>query len=152
MTCIPHENRGHRHFLVRIDILIYLPFDLHGVYLPLKYYICGQHRACLQKLLCFPFDPFFSFLNWFWTKTVWCHNDCSIILPNYHSLFLTLIGRIWNLKILSVLLQNIFLAWNENFFHAIRSQSRHNRDVSERTLINQLKLVQNVGNWKKHWF
>ena len=84
----------------------------------------------------------------FWTKTIWCHSDCSIIFPNYSSLFLTLIGRIYNIKIPSVLLQNIFLAWNGNLFHAIYSQSTYNRDISERTLINQLKWVDKVINWK----
>ena len=41
----------------------------------------------------------FSLLNWFWTKAVWYHDDCSIILPNYNSLFLTLIGRMCNLRV-----------------------------------------------------
>ena len=39
---------------------IYLRFDLDGQYLPSKYYICGQHKACLQKLLSFPFNPIFQ--------------------------------------------------------------------------------------------
>ena len=54
----------------------------------------------------------------FWTKTIWCHSDCSIIFPNYSSLFLTLIGRIYNIKIPSVLLQNILLEMGTCFMRS----------------------------------
>ena len=65
--------------------------------------------------------------------------------------FLTLNGPMYNLKIPSIFLQNFYFAWNGNFFQAIWYQSDYNRDVSERTLINQLKWVEKVINWKKPW-
>ena len=57
---------------------IYLHFDVEGQFLPFKYYICGQNRASLEKLL-FLSIPSFSLLNWFRIKTILCHNECSII-------------------------------------------------------------------------
>ena len=83
--------------------------------------------------------PSFSLLNWFWTKTIWCHNECSFILSSHNNLFLTLIGRMCKLKIASIILQNLFLACNGDFFQAICSQSTYNRDIFERTSINELK-------------
>ena len=42
---------------------------------------------------------YFSLLNLFRTKAVWCHYDWSIILPTHNSLFLSLNGPMYNLKI-----------------------------------------------------
>ena len=128
-----------------------LRFDLDCQYLPLKYYTCGKHRAYLKNFFLFLSIPSFSLSNWFRTKTIGCHNDCSIIFPSHYSLFLTLIGHKCNLKIPSILLQNFFLPWSGNFFQAICSQSAYSRDVSERSLINQLKWVENIINWEEHW-
>lgn len=75
VTSIPHENRGHHRFRFAMILFIYLCFDLDRQYLPLTYYICGQDRVCLQKLVSFPFDSILSLLNCFRTKT----NYCSII-------------------------------------------------------------------------
>ena len=69
----------------------------------------------------------FNFLNWFKTKTIWCHNACSIILPSHNSLFLILIRCIYNLRITFLILKNFFLALNENFFQAICSRSTYIR-------------------------
>ena len=57
----------------------------------------------------------------------------------------------YDLKIPSMPLQNFFIAWNRNFFQAIWAQSVYISDISERTMMNQLKWVEKVINWKKPW-
>ena len=60
-----------------------LRFDLDCQYLPLKYYTCGKHSAYLKNFFLFLSIPSFSLSNWFRTKTIGCHNDCSIIFPSH---------------------------------------------------------------------
>ena len=128
-------------FLVthRYPVFIYvLVWRISTSYWSIKFLYKIRH-ICKNFFLFFSI-LYFSLLNCFRNKTISRYFDLSI-LPSHNSLFLTLTGPIYNLKIPSILIQNFFLAWNENFFQAIWSQSAYNRDFSERKLINQLKWV-----------
>ena len=125
VTSIPHENRGRQLFLVHIYILHL--FRFWSLILIFTLWIFISHWGVI-----FVINIGHVYRNLFFFQshllTFWIVSE-----PKQFDVILTAPLSFQTTTAFSVLWLDFFLAWNGNFFHAIRSQSAYNRDHSEST-------------------